>query len=60
MTALNITEAATVQMPMVLHAAEVGWTPAPPEDALIRRGGTAGLLFRGGSGGCIEPLPILG
>ena len=29
MAALNITEAATVQMPMVLHAAEVGWTPAP-------------------------------
>ena len=29
MTALNITEAATVQMPMVRHAAEVGW--APPE-----------------------------
>ena len=47
MTALNITEAATVQMPMVLHAAEVGWTPAPPEDALVRRGGTAGLLFPG-------------
>ena len=47
MTALNITEATTVQMPMVLHAAEVGWTPVPPEDALVRRGGTAGLLFRG-------------
>ena len=46
MTALNITEAATVQMPMVLHAGEVGWTPVPPEDALVRRGGTAGLLFR--------------
>ena len=28
MTALNITEAATVQMPMVRHAAEVGWGPA--------------------------------
>ena len=47
MTALNITEAATVQMPMVLHAGEVGWTQVPPADALVRRGGTAGLLFRG-------------
>ncbi len=47
MTALNITEANTVQMPMVRHAAEVGWAPVAPEDALARRGGTAGLLFRG-------------
>ena len=47
MTALNITEAATVQMPMVLHATKVGWVPVRPEDALVRRGGPAGLLFRG-------------
>ena len=47
MTALNITEANTVQMPMVRHAAEVGWTPVAPDEALVRRGGTAGLLFRG-------------
>ena len=47
MTAVNITEANSVQMPMVRHAAEVGWTPVPPQDALARRGGQSGLLFRG-------------
>ncbi len=47
MTAQYITEAATVQMPMVRHAAEIGWTPVPPKEALARRGGQAGLLFRG-------------
>ena len=47
MNALNITEADTVQMPMIRHAADVGWIPIPPQDALARRGGTAGLLFRG-------------
>ena len=47
MTALHITEASTVQMPMVRHAAEIGWTPVWPQDALARRGGPAGLLFRG-------------
>ena len=47
MTTLHITETSTVQMPMVRHAAEVGWVPVPPQDALARRGGPAGLLFRG-------------
>ena len=47
MTTLHITETSTVQMPMVRHAAEVGWVPVPPHDALARRGGPAGLLFRG-------------
>ena len=47
MTAFHITEASTVQMPMVRHAAEIGWTPVWPQDALARRGGPAGLLFRG-------------
>ena len=47
MTELHITEAATVQMPMVRHAAEVGWAPVPPQEALARRGGTSELLFRG-------------
>ena len=47
MATLHITEANTVQMPMVRHAAEVGWTPVPPQEALARRGGPAGLLFRG-------------
>ena len=46
MTTLNITEATTVQFPMVLHAAEIGWTPLPPQDTLRKRGGEAGLLFR--------------
>ena len=47
MTTLHITETSTVQMPMVRHAAEVGWVPVPPQEALARRGGPAGLLFRG-------------
>ena len=47
MNVLNITEAATVQMPMVRHAEEVGWVPVPPQEALVLRGGAAGLLFRG-------------
>ena len=47
MPELKITEANTVQMPMVRHAAEVGWTPVAPEEALAHRGGPAGLLFRG-------------
>ena len=47
MTDLKITEASTVQFPMVRHAAEVGWTPLTPQEALARRGGTGGMLFRG-------------
>ena len=46
MTELRITEAGAVQFPMVRHAAEVGWTPLSPSDALAMRGGEAGLLFR--------------
>ena len=59
MTTLHITEATTVQMPMVSHAAEVGWTPVSPQEALALRGGTAGLLFRGeleaAALGCFNP-----
>ena len=47
MTELNITEAGSVQFPMVRHAVEIGWTPLSPKDALAMRGGEAGLLFRG-------------
>ena len=47
MTELNVTEAGAVQFPMVRHAAEVGWTPLSPKNALAMRGGEAGLLFRG-------------
>ena len=32
---------------MVRHAAEVGWTPLSPSDALAMRAGYAGLTFRG-------------
>ncbi len=46
MSKLHITEAGSVQFPMVRHAAEVGWIPLPPQDALAMRGGEAGLLFR--------------
>ncbi len=47
MTELNVTEAGSVQFPMIRHAAEVGWTPLSPKNALAMRGGEAGLLFRG-------------
>ncbi|CAJ5815797.1 HsdR family type I site-specific deoxyribonuclease [Burkholderia vietnamiensis] len=46
MSTLKISEAGTVQFPMVRHAAEIGWTPITPEDARIKRGGEAGAFFR--------------
>ena len=46
MTTLHITEAGSVQFPMVRHAQGIGWTPIPPKDALDMRGGEAGLLFQ--------------
>ena len=46
MTALKISEADTVQFPMVRHAAEIGWMPITPEDARAKRGGEAGTYFR--------------
>lgn len=46
MTDLRISEAGTVQFPMVKHAVEIGWTPLTPELAKQRRGGDAGMLFR--------------
>ena len=45
-TDLKITEANSVQFPMVRHAAEIGWTPIPPQAAMRKRGGVAGMLFR--------------
>ncbi len=45
MTELEISEAGSVQFPMIRHAAEVGWTPLPPQAALRERGGEAGMLF---------------
>ena len=47
MTEPKITEAGSVQFPMVHHAAEIGWMPLSPSNALAMRGGEAGLLFRG-------------
>ena len=47
MTTLHITEAGSVQFPMVRHAEEIGWTPISPQDARQKRGGEAGLLFQG-------------
>jgi type I restriction enzyme R subunit len=46
MSTLKITEAETVQFPMVRHAAEVGWTALAPEDARASRGGDAGGFLR--------------
>ncbi len=46
MSALSISEAGTVQFPMVAHAAGIGWTPLTPEAALEKRGGEDGMLFR--------------
>ena len=38
MAELKISEAGTVQFPMVLHAEEVGWRPLPPSAATLKRG----------------------
>ena len=47
MTDLRISEAGTVQFPMVKHAVEIGWAAASPDElAKQRRGGDAGMLFR--------------
>lgn len=43
---LKISEAGTVQFPMVRHAAEIGWTTISPDDARAKRGGDAGTFFR--------------
>lgn len=46
MSTLKISEAGTVQFPMVKHTVEIGWTPLTPELAKQKRGGDAGMLFR--------------
>ncbi|GER07160.1 type I deoxyribonuclease HsdR [Iodidimonas muriae] len=46
MTDLSISEAGTVQFPMVAHAASIGWTPITPEVAKQKRGGEAGMMLR--------------
>lgn len=47
MTALTISEAGSVQFPMVEHAAEIGWEKLTPTEALFRRGDESVGLFRG-------------
>src|ERR1700741_3482841 len=46
MPELKISEAGSVQFPMVAHAAAIGWTPIAPQVAKQRRGGQAGMRFR--------------
>lgn len=44
---LLISEAGSVQFPMVDHAVEVGWTALTPVEALYRRGDDSARMFRG-------------
>ena len=46
MTDLKITEASTVQFPMVRHAAEIGWTAISPSVTRQKRGDETEMLFR--------------
>ncbi len=46
MTDLSISEAGSVQFPMVRHAAEIGWTPLSPEAAREKRGSDAAMFLR--------------
>lgn len=46
MSTVKISEAGTVQFPMVKHAAEIGWEPITPADALALRGGEGGVFLR--------------
>jgi type I restriction enzyme R subunit len=46
MTSIKISEAGTVQFPMVKHAVEIGWVALTPEAARAKRGGDAGTFFR--------------
>jgi type I site-specific deoxyribonuclease, HsdR family len=47
MSMLKISEAGSVQFPMVRHAEEIGWEPLTPFEALTRRGDESSNLFRG-------------
>lgn len=46
MSTLKMSEAGTVQFPMVRHATEIGWTPLTPEAAMSQRGGESGTFLR--------------
>ena len=54
MSALEITEAGSVQFPMVAHAAEIGWKPISPTDAAAKRGGEAAMLLQGEVGAALH------
>ncbi len=43
---VKVSEAISVQFPMVTHAEEIGWQPVSPQAAEQKRGGTHGMLFR--------------
>ena len=45
MSQIKISEAKSVQFPMVKHAAAVGWDPLTPEEAEGMRRGRASMLF---------------
>jgi type I restriction enzyme R subunit len=45
MSTLRISEAWTVQFPMVKHASEIGWKLLSPEEAEAKRHGIATMLF---------------
>ena len=46
MSDLTISEAASVQFPMVEHATAIGWTSLASETATLKRGGEDGMIFR--------------
>lgn len=46
MTEFNVTEADAVQFPMVRHASEVGWKTISRKEALRKRSGETGVLFK--------------
>lgn len=46
MSELKISEAGSVQFPMVDHAVNIGWMPITPRVAKEKRCGEAGMLFR--------------
>lgn len=46
MSDLKISEAGTVQFPMIKHAVEIGWVALSPEEALAKRGNEANMFFQ--------------
>ena len=47
MSTLKISEAGSMQFPMVKHAGEIGWEPLTPFEALTLRADESSSLFRG-------------